>query len=244
MNDVFGQDRPERGSVLHVVLDGVPLTSTAGASSEHQLLTEVPMTRAGRRARVSLGAQLQVSWGSRGKVRTRTYQVQDVVTTASGRPDWRLVPLASAAEGTRRAVPRYEVALPAVLVVDGVHLAGETVDISVAGVRLAFSPAGAGGADLPEPGAEAELAVLLDGTRTSVAAVVVRSAVLPDGVRDVRVYLTGELDEERGRLRDFVLAATPEDVVPAGPPPEPEPEPGPEPEPEPGQPNEEPVSAS
>ena len=232
MNDVFGQDRPERGSVLHVVLDGVPLTSTAGASSEHELVAEVPVTRGGRRTRVALGAELVVSWGSRGKVRTRSYQVVDVVTTASGRPDWRLVPLTVAAGGTRRAVPRYVVALPAVLVTEHGRLVGETVDISVAGVRLSFPPAALPGQDVPAPGTTAELAVLVDGERTALAAVVVRSGVLADGTRDVRVYLTGDLDDQRRRLRDFILAAAPEDDVPAGP------------QPEPAQSKEEPVSAS
>lgn len=242
MNDVFGQDRPERGSVLHVVLEGVPLTSTAGASSEHELVAEVPLSRSGRRARVALGAMLQVSWGSRGKVRTRTYQVADVVTPVGGRPDWRLIPVAPADEGTRRAVPRHTVALPAVLVVDDVRLAGETVDISVAGVRLSFPPADLATHPLPEPGTEGELAVLVAGERTAVPVTVVRSGLLPDGTRDVRVYLTGDLDTDRRRLRDFILAAAPEDDVPAGP--QPEPEPAPQPEPEPAQSNEEPVSAS
>ncbi len=209
VNSVFGRDRPERGSVLHVVLEGVPLTSTAGASSEHELVAEVPLTRAGRRARVALGAVLQVSWGSRGTVRTRAYQVADVVTAAGGRPDWRLVPLAPADEGTRRAVPRHDVTVPAVLVVDDVRLAGETVDISVAGVRLSFPPADAATHPLPAPGAEGELAVLLAGERTAVPVTVVRAGLLPDGTRDVRVYLIGDLDDDRRRLRDFVLAASP-----------------------------------
>lgn len=210
VNNVFGKDRPERGSVLHVVLEGVPLTSTAGASSEHELVAEVPMTRSGRRARIALGTVLQVSWGSRGTVRTRTYQVSDVVTSAGGRPDWRLVPLAPADDGTRRAVPRYDVTLPAVLVVDEVRLAGETVDISVAGVRLGFPPADPATHPLPAPGTVGELAVLIDGERTAVPVSVVRSGLLPDGTRDVRVYLTGDLDDERRRLRDFVLAASPD----------------------------------
>ncbi|SDP53531.1 PilZ domain-containing protein [Klenkia soli] len=217
MNDVFGQDRPERGSVLHVVLDGVPLTSTAGASSEQSLVAEVPMTRTGRRSRVALGAELQVSWGSRGKVRTRSYRVADVVVSDSGRPDWHLVPLAPAAEGTRRAVPRYTVALPAVLVAADVRLVGQTVDISVAGVRLSFPAGPPATHPLPAPGDTGQLAVLLDEVRTAVPAVVVRSGLLPDGTRDVRVYLTGELDEDRRRLRDYILAAAPEDDVPAGP---------------------------
>ncbi len=131
-----------------------------------------------------------------------------MVTSAGGRPDWRLVPLAPADDGTRRAVPRYDVALPAVLVVDEVRLAGETVDISVAGVRLGFPPADPATHPLPAPGTVGELAVLIEGERTAVPVSVVRSGLLPDGTRDVRVYLTGDLDDERRRLRDFVLAAS------------------------------------
>ncbi len=207
-NSVFGRDRPERGSSLHVVLDGVPLVSTAGASSEVELFAEVPMTRSGRRPRLALGTELQVSWGWRDKVRTRAYRVTDVVSGVSGHPSWRLVPLAPSVEGTRRAVPRHTLSLPAVLVLEEARWSGQTVDLSVAGVRLAFPPVTtAQPGDLPEPGTSGELALLLDGERVAVPVSVVRAAVLPDGTRDVRVFVTGDLDEHRLKLRDFVQAA-------------------------------------
>lgn len=207
-NSVFGRDRPERGSSLHVVLDGVPLVSTAGASSEVELVAEVPMTRSGRRPRLALGTELQVSWGWRDKVRTRPYRVVDVVSTVSGHPSWRLSPLSPSVEGTRRAVPRHSLALPAVLVLEESRWSGQTVDLSVAGVRLAFPPVtSAAVGDLPEPGTAGELALLLDGERVAVPVSVVRASVLPDGTRDVRVFVTGDLDEQRVKLRDFVQAA-------------------------------------
>ena len=232
-NSVFGRDRPERGSSLHVVLDGVPLLSTAGSSSEAELEAEVPVTRTGRRPRLALGAELQVSWGWRDKVRTRPYRVADVVSTVSGHPSWRLVPLAPSAEGTRRAVPRHTIALPAVLVLADARWSGETVDLSVAGVRLAFPPVTtAQPGDLPEPGTSGELALLLDDERVAVPVSVVRASVLPDGTRDVRVFVTGDLDEHRVKLRDFVQAAAPAET------------PADLPADQPAQSKEEPVSAS
>lgn len=221
-NTVFGRDRPERGSALHLVLDGVPLLSSAGSSSESELVATVPVTRDGRRPRLPLGAELAVSWGWRGTVRTRPYRILDVATGGTGRADWRLAPLDAAAEGTRRAVPRFTLALPAVLVVAGARLSGGTVDISVGGVRLAFPPASAAEeAGLLEAGEHGELALLLDGDRVRFPAVVVRSAVLRDGSRDVRVYLDGGAPEDRDRLHTFVRAAAPPELdVPAGPAPE------------------------
>lgn len=224
-NSVFGHDRPERGSVLHVLLDGVPFTTVAGTSSETELVADVPRTRAGRHLRATLGTELVVSWGWRGTVRTRTYRLADVVTAGLGRHHWHLVPVVPAAEGTRRAVPRAEFAAPAVLAVgEGRHV-GETVDISVAGVRLTFPVVA--GVDPPEPGQSGELALLLDGERTAVEVSVVRVTEQPPGSVDVRVFLTGGMDEHRARLRDVVLTALDLAVEPAG-----------------AQANDEPVSAS
>ena len=233
-NAVFGHDRPERGSALHLVLDGLPLLSSAGASSETELVATVPVTRDGRRPRLALGAELAVSWGWRGTVRTRRYRVEDVVSSGSGHADWRLAPLAVATEGTRRAVPRYSLALPAVLALEGARLPGETVDLSVGGVRLTFPPASAAEeAGWLGAGEQGDLVLLLGADRVSFPVTVVRSAVLRDGTRDVRVFLDGGSDEDKALLRTFVrVSAPPELDAPAGPPPD-----G-------GQAKEEPVSAS
>ncbi|KQS73769.1 PilZ domain-containing protein [Modestobacter sp. Leaf380] len=206
----IGRDRPDSGARLTVVVDDARMSSQTRWSSETELTAAVARTRDGRRVRLALGSEITLCWSHLDGVRSRRYQVVDVL--GGGDPQWRLHPLAPAESGNRRFAPRADVAVPVGVQGDAGLVVGTTLDLSVSGARIAF-PANVPGTPLrplPDTGQTARVVLVLDDVRLELVAEVVRLDARSDGSREIRAAFS-DLDEAaRDTLRaavDQLLAA-------------------------------------
>ncbi len=183
---VVGRDRPGSGDALTVVVDDARMSSVVRWSSENELTAVVARSRDGRRVRLALGTGLTLCWSAEGGVRSRRYEVVDVL--GGGDPQWTLRPLGTAETGNRRMAPRADVAVPVGVQGEAGLVVGTSIDLSTSGARIAF-PANTPGTPLrplPAAGETARVVLVLDDVRLELVADVVLLTAPVDGRRELR----------------------------------------------------------
>lgn len=117
---------PDRDDLLAAfVLDDQP--------GDGVLLVTVAQDRGGRRVRVPVGEELQLTWSGRSGPLACTARVLEVVLGEE--PAWRLEPVSEVHAGQRRGAVRAQVGVPVTLTDGDRTVLGVSLDLSESGLR-------------------------------------------------------------------------------------------------------------
>lgn len=147
---VPGVDVPEVKDVVDVfVADrGTPLLSFVEETTDDEVVIAVARTREGTRVPLPVGERFEVVW--RGHDELRSVPVEIVAIDRGENPRWRVRPVGPATKGQRRRAVRAQMGRTVQVDVDGVQMAGVTLDVSEGGMKVVLghdvvSPPRAGG---------------------------------------------------------------------------------------------------
>lgn len=200
--DSPGVDLPEADSAVDVtsLRRGIAVGARVQDADPHAVLVRPSAGEYVDAAVVAVGEAVEVFW--HGPAGGRALPAEVVHVDAGAVPRWHLAVTGPAEDRQRRTAVRCRLALPVTVSLRGVDLAGETRDLSEAGVRVLVEAFGAA----PEPGTPLGLAVDLgdgDGVAWYRAEVQRVRSKGPDWLMSLRLLDPAERDQDRLRRRVF-----------------------------------------
>ncbi|MGY1602396.1 PilZ domain-containing protein [Geodermatophilus sp. SYSU D00815] len=128
-------DRPLESSEADVTLvtKGITVTARVEVSTEHALVVRPTGEAAAWKLAIQPGDPVEVFWVGGNEERTLPAKVEEAEEGEA--PLWHLRPTGPATRSQRRKAVRARVAVPVVIPWAGSQMAGETVDLSEAGMR-------------------------------------------------------------------------------------------------------------
>ena len=197
---VPGLDHPEEQTEAEVTLTGRGISVSSRVEVVHEgfIAVRPSVGEFVEQVVVKVGDAVELFWKADDAQRTLPAEVTEIDQGAVIR--WRMRATGPAEASQRRKAVRGRVSVPVVAGYGSIHLTGETVDLSEAGLRAEFEGLGAP----PEAGAMLDLTIALeDGPFKTQAQVVRTQARGARWVMSIRFANIQEKDQDRVRRRVF-----------------------------------------
>jgi c-di-GMP-binding flagellar brake protein YcgR len=198
---VPGLDHPEEQTEAEVTLTGRGISVSSRVEVVHEgfIAVRPSVGEFVEQVVVKVGDAVELFWKADDAQRTLPAEVTEIDQGAVIR--WRMRATGPAEASQRRKAVRGRVSVPVVAGYGSIHLTGETVDLSEAGLRAEFEGLGAP----PEAGAKLDLTIALEDGPFKTQAQVVRTLARGSRwVMSIRFANIQEKDQDRVRRRVFL----------------------------------------